>query len=90
VSASQIAIAWVRGQQERAVVIPTVGVRTERQLVDSLEAAEIDLDPDEPEHLDRVSRIALGFPGEFDGTRLAYGNRLPRIDDHRGALHAIA
>ena len=71
-------------------MIPIVEVGTEQQLVDSLEAVEIDLDPDELEHLDRVSRIALGFPGEFDGTRLAYGNTLSRIDDHRGALHAIA
>jgi len=45
VSASQVAIAWVRAQQARAVVTPIVGVRTDQQLADDLGAVEIDLDP---------------------------------------------
>lgn len=44
-SASQVAIAWVRAQQRRAVTIPIVGVRTEAQLADNLAATKIDLVP---------------------------------------------
>jgi aryl-alcohol dehydrogenase-like predicted oxidoreductase len=43
----QIAIAWVRAQQHRAVAIPIVGVQIEAQLADNLAAVEIDLGPDE-------------------------------------------
>jgi aryl-alcohol dehydrogenase-like predicted oxidoreductase len=88
-SAGQVAIAWVRGQQRRAVTIPIVGARTEVHLVDNLAAIEIDLEPAELERLDDASRVTLGFPGDFGGARLAYGNTFERIDDHRKTVDAL-
>jgi aryl-alcohol dehydrogenase-like predicted oxidoreductase len=88
-SASQVAIAWVRAQQRRAVTIPIVGVRTDAQLADNLAATGIDLEPAELERLDEISRVPLGFPGDFGGASLAYGNTFDRIDDHRGTVDPL-
>ena len=89
VSASQVAIAWVRAQQQRAVTIPIVGVRTEAQLADNLGAVEIDLEPHELEALDHASRVPLGFPAEFGAAGLAYGNTFDLIDDHRKTIKPL-
>lgn len=88
-SASQVAIAWVRAQQRRAVTIPIVGVRSEAQMADNLAGLEIDLEPAELERLDEVSRITLGFPGDFGGASLVYGNTLDRTHDHRGTIEPL-
>lgn len=88
-SAGQVAIAWVRAQQHRAVTIPIVGVRTEAQLADNLAAVDIDLEPAELERLDEASRVTLGFPGDFGGASLAYGNTFARIDDHRRTVDPL-
>ena len=88
-SASQVAIAWVRAQQRRAVTIPIVGVRTEDQLADNLGAAAIDLEPAELERLDEASSVTLGFPGDFGGGSLAYGDKFDLIDDHRQTIVPI-
>ena len=86
VSSGQVAIAWVRAQQQRALVIPIVGVRTDAQLADNLAAVDIDLEPEELERLDEVSRVALGFPGDFGGAGLAYGDTFDRLEDHRKTI----
>jgi aryl-alcohol dehydrogenase-like predicted oxidoreductase len=88
-STSQIALAWVRAQQQRAVTIPIVGVRTEAQLADNLAAVAIDLEPHELEALDHASRVPLGFPGEFGGASLAYGNTFDLIEDHRKTIEPL-
>jgi aryl-alcohol dehydrogenase-like predicted oxidoreductase len=88
-SASQVAIAWVRAQQRRAVTIPIIGVRTDAQLADNLAATEIDLDPAELDQLDEASRVTLGFPSDFGGASLAYGNAFDLIDDHRKTIDAL-
>ncbi len=88
-TASQVAIAWVRAQQRRAVTIPIVGVRTEAQLADNLAAVEIDLEPAELEALDEVSVVTLGFPGDFGGASLVYGDNFDRIDDHRKTIDPL-
>jgi aryl-alcohol dehydrogenase-like predicted oxidoreductase len=88
-SATQVAIAWLRAQQRRAVTIPIVGVRTEAQIVDNLGAVAIELEPAELERLDEVSRVPLGFPGDFGGARLAHGNTFDRVGDHRGTIDPL-
>ena len=88
-SAGQVAIAWVRAQQRRALTIPMVGVRTEAQLADNLGAVEIDLEPAELERLDEASRITLGFPGDFGGASLAHGDTFDRVDDHRRTIDPL-
>ncbi len=88
-SASQVAIAWVRAQQSRAVIIPIVGVRTDAQLADNLTAIELELDRAELERLDAASHVPLGFPGDFGGASMAYGNTFDLLDDHRKTIDAL-
>lgn len=86
VTATQVALAWVRAQQQRAVVIPIVGVRTLDQLQDNLGALDVALTDGELARLDEVSATELGFPYDFAAGRLLYGDTLELIDDHRGRI----
>jgi aryl-alcohol dehydrogenase-like predicted oxidoreductase len=88
-STSQVAIAWVRAQQRRAVTIPILGVRTQAQLADNLGATDINLEPIELDQLDEASTVSPGFPGDFDGAKLAYGNTLDLINDHRRTVNPL-
>jgi diketogulonate reductase-like aldo/keto reductase len=78
---SQVAIAWVRGQQERSTIVPILGAPTRSQIDDSLGGLHLELTEHELERLDAVSCIALGFPHDF-GRTLAYGDTFELIDDH--------
>jgi aryl-alcohol dehydrogenase-like predicted oxidoreductase len=82
-SSAQVAIAWLRAQHERSVIVPILGARRTEQLEDSLGALELELTTDEMATLDAASRIELGFPHDFGGARLAYGDTGPLIDNHR-------
>ena len=90
VTASQVAIAWVRAQQHRGVIIPIVGVRPPAQLQDALGALDLQLDADDLGTLDDASRIDPTFPRSFDGASLAYGSTLDLLDDHRGTVDVLA
>jgi aryl-alcohol dehydrogenase-like predicted oxidoreductase len=79
-SPAQVAIAWVLAQQERAAIVPIVGARRQEQLADSLGAVDVELSAEELERLDAVSRIDHGFPNEFPGRTMAYGDTYARID----------
>ena len=84
-TAAQVAIAWVRSQQHRAVIVPIVGARTAAQVADNLAAVDLELSAEELARLEGVSRIELGFPHDFkEGQMLAFGNTLELLDDHRG------
>jgi aryl-alcohol dehydrogenase-like predicted oxidoreductase len=85
-TSSQVAIAWVQAQQQRGVVIPLIGARTLAQLDDNLGALEVELTGEELDRLERVSRIERGFPHDFEGQALAFGDTLELIDDHRGLV----
>jgi aryl-alcohol dehydrogenase-like predicted oxidoreductase len=82
-SPAQVAIAWVRAQQRRAVVIPIVGVRTSKQIQDSLGAVDVELSNEELERLEKPSRIELGFPHDFEDRALARGTTFDLVDDQR-------
>jgi aryl-alcohol dehydrogenase-like predicted oxidoreductase len=82
-SSAQVAIAWVRAQQARSVIVPVLGARRCDQLEDNLGALGLELTAAELERLEEVSRIQLGFPHDFGADRLAYGNTRPLIDSHR-------
>jgi aryl-alcohol dehydrogenase-like predicted oxidoreductase len=60
VSAAQVAISWLIGRPGVASAI--VGARTEEQLADNLEAAELELSEDERGRLDEVSAPRLIYP----------------------------
>lgn len=82
-SASQVAVAWVRAQQARGVIIPILGARTLKQLEDNLGALSFELSREHLEKLDAASRVELGFPHDFQGTAFIYGETRGLIDNHR-------
>jgi len=83
VTATQVAIAWVRAQQQRAVVVPIIGARTVGQLAENLGALQVDLSDAELSQLDEVTGITLGFPHDFPGRATAYGDTYSQVDVHR-------
>ncbi len=86
-SPTQVALNWVRQQQQKGVIIPIVGARTEAQMQDNLTCLEFALTEEQMQRLDQVSAIKLGFPHNFlqseEVTELIFGNTLPLIDNHR-------
>jgi aryl-alcohol dehydrogenase-like predicted oxidoreductase len=84
---AQVAINWVRQQQERALIIPIVGARTEAQMRENLGCLEFALTNDHLRRLEEVGTIKPGFPHSFlasdDVQKLIYGNTFPLIDVHR-------
>ncbi|MCL7967123.1 MAG: aldo/keto reductase [marine benthic group bacterium] len=82
---SQVAISWVR--QQEGVVIPLVGARNLSQLRDNLGALDVELDPDQLERLEEVSRIDLGFPHNFlsdpNILDIVSGGTWEQISNHR-------
>jgi aryl-alcohol dehydrogenase-like predicted oxidoreductase len=65
VTASQVALAWLRQQSAAVPVIPIIGVRTRAQLENNLQCTALHLDDQTLCELDDVSRIELGFPHDF-------------------------
>ena len=60
VSAAQVSLAWLLGRPGVASVI--VGARTDEQLADNLQAAELELSEEERQRLDEVSAPPLIYP----------------------------
>ena len=87
-SPAQVAIAWMR-HQDQGTLVPILGARTEGQIVDDLAALELTLSADQLARLEVASRIKLGFPHDFlasDGVQsLIFGDTRDRIDRPRGA-----
>ncbi len=63
ITASQVAIAWVR--QGEGNIIPLVGARTATQLSENLGALEVTLDETLLQRLNAVSAIESGFPHDM-------------------------
>ncbi|NHM30232.1 aldo/keto reductase [Neobacillus terrae] len=80
-SSAQVALNWVRQQQDRGVIIPIIGARTETQLKDNLGCLEFELSQDHIQRLNDISKVPLGFPHDFlaAGQQQMYAN----IDNHR-------
>jgi aryl-alcohol dehydrogenase-like predicted oxidoreductase len=84
---SQVALNWIRQRQnDKAVMIPIVGARTEVQVKDNLGCLDFELTRDQLKRLDEKSKIQLGFPHDFmsEAARsFLYGNTFSLIDNHR-------
>jgi aryl-alcohol dehydrogenase-like predicted oxidoreductase len=84
---SQVALNWIRQRREdKAVMIPIVGARTEVQVKDNLGCLDFELTIDQLKRLDEKSKIQLGFPHDFmsEAARVfLYGNTFSLIDNHR-------
>jgi aryl-alcohol dehydrogenase-like predicted oxidoreductase len=87
-SPAQVAINWVRQQQDKSLIIPIVGARSEAQIRDNLACLEWELTPAQLQRLTEQSPIDLGFPHSFlhsDHVRgLIFGETFALIDNHRG------
>ena len=82
-SMAQVAINWVRQQQNQALMIPILGARSVEQLQDNLQVLEWQLDDDQLSRLDEVSRIELGFPHNFlEGNPYIFGATYELVDNH--------
>ena len=82
---SQVALNWVRRRPHQ--VIPIIGARSEKQLLDNLGCLDFELSSEQIEELDKAGPIDLGFPHSFlrsDHVRgLIFGNTFPHIDANR-------
>jgi aryl-alcohol dehydrogenase-like predicted oxidoreductase len=85
-TATQVAIAWVRAQQARSVIVPILGARSRKQLEDNLGALDLELTGKDLARLDEVSRVELGFPHDFLGRGMAYGDTYAMVDAHRAHI----
>lgn len=86
---SQVAIAWVRSQHARGVIIPVLGARRRSQIEDNLGALAFELTRGELDRLEQLTKIELGFPHDFGaGARLVDGDNGSLIDDRRLAPRA--
>jgi aryl-alcohol dehydrogenase-like predicted oxidoreductase len=84
---NQVALNWVRQQQELAQIIPLVGARTVAQLEENLGCLEFELSAEQLERLNNASPVSLGFPHDFlssEGVKpYIYGEMELFIDVHR-------
>ncbi len=84
-SPAQVALNWLR--QRSGVVIPIIGARRLDQIRDNLACLEFTLSDEQLAHLDEVSRIEPGYPGNFyqvaAARHLVYGDLYDQIEDHR-------
>lgn len=62
-TSAQVALAWVRAQGYR--FLPIVGARKVSQIEDSMKAVNLELTDAQLSRLDEISRVELGFPGDF-------------------------
>jgi aryl-alcohol dehydrogenase-like predicted oxidoreductase len=88
VSSAQVAINWTR--QQKGVIIPILGARTEKQIKDNLKCPDFEVNEDEVRELDEVSKVALGFPHEFlqseTITKVLFGETFDQTENHRSFL----
>jgi aryl-alcohol dehydrogenase-like predicted oxidoreductase len=79
---SHVALSWVR--QQGISCIPIVGATRLDQLDENLKSLELVLNADQLNRLDAVSKIELGFPGDFfreEGVKtVTYGGFYDRIE----------
>jgi aryl-alcohol dehydrogenase-like predicted oxidoreductase len=82
---SQIAINWAR--QQPYLVIPILGARSEKHLLDNMGCLDFELTPEQMARLNHASPIDLGFPHSFLGSDhvrgLIFGKTFAQIDNHR-------
>lgn len=86
-SLSQVAINWVRQQQDIAQIIPIIGASTLDQINDNLGVLEFELSPDQLLDIGDLSDFQVGFPWSFLHEEyvldLVHGKTYPNLDLHR-------
>ncbi len=81
-STSQVALNWVRQQQNRSQILPVIGARTTAHIKDNLACLEWELSAEQLQKLNQVSQIKYGFPHDFfnDLKGLAFGDHIDLLD----------
>ncbi|MCK6580713.1 MAG: aldo/keto reductase [Anaerolineae bacterium] len=80
-SRAQVAINWVRQQQQQAQIVPIIGARTVAQMEDNLGVLAWTLTDAQLQRLSEASAIDLGFPHDFTpGNPYIYGATYDLID----------
>ncbi len=86
-SPSQVAINWVRQQQDKSQIIPIIGARTLDQINDNLGVLDFKLSPDQLLEIGDLSDFQVGFPWSFLHEEyvldLVHGKTYPNLDLHR-------
>ena len=81
---SQVALNWLRQRQTAGNIMPILGCRSERQVKDNLGCVDFELSAEDLTRLDEVSRITLGFPGDFLDSpfvrELVYGKTVEKVE----------
>jgi aryl-alcohol dehydrogenase-like predicted oxidoreductase len=82
-TAAQAAIAWLLQRRLPLTIVPIVAARRAEQMIENLQAVDVELTDDELERLEDAGRPSLGFPRAFlesSGVRsLIYGNTYERL-----------
>ncbi len=82
---AQVAINWTR--QQRGLIIPIFGARTEQQVQQNVTSLEHPLSEEHLKRLDETSKVDLGFPHDFLNKQffkdLVSAQCYDRIDNHR-------
>jgi len=82
VEPAHVALAWM--MQKDFSCIPIVGATKIEQLTQNIKAAQVQLNAVQMDRLDNVSKISLGFPGDFfneDNVKLnSFGGFYDRVD----------
>lgn len=84
ISPAQLALSWIRSQDKNALMFPIVGARSLEHVKDNLDCLNIELDSEDLNHINEISKIELGFPHEFlsrEGVRaVIYGETESQLE----------
>lgn len=84
---AQVALNWVRQKEN---VIPIIGSRKLEQIRENLDCLKFELNHENLERLDEVSKFDLGFPNDFlnkpNVQELIWGSSKERFDEKYAAL----
>lgn len=85
--ATQVAINWLRHQQDKAQIIPIIGARTEIQMRENLGCLDFALSRDQVQALSDTASFRPGFPHSFlkddEVLNLIFGDTYHLIENHR-------
>jgi aryl-alcohol dehydrogenase-like predicted oxidoreductase len=81
---AQVAINWVRQQQNKATLIPILGARSLAQMQENLGVLDFELSPESLAQIDTLAGFKPGFPWDFlrddEVLGLVHGKTYPLLD----------